>query len=73
MNERRKGQHSAVHRLAQCYADIELAINDIEGLNDCERRHRALCFMREVRDVIRHVIDTDLGPKLVEDHHVKAS
>jgi hypothetical protein len=67
MNERRQGQHRAVHRLAQVYADLVIAVNEIEGLNDCERRHRALCLTREARDVVKYVVDADLGPKLIRE------
>jgi hypothetical protein len=71
MNERRQGTHKAVHRLAQVYADIVIAINEVEGLNlaDCnqdERKHRALCILKSDRDIIQHVVDTDLGLKLIE-------
>ena len=70
MSERRQGNHKAVHKLAQVYADLVIAIGEIEGLpadyqfND--RKHRALCLIRNSRDVIQHVVDTDLGLKLAE-------
>jgi hypothetical protein len=68
MKERRQGTHKAVHRLAQVYADLVIAGNEVEGLNDCERRHRALCLIHEARDVVQHVVDTDLGLKLIKEN-----
>lgn len=67
MQERRRGQHKAVHRLAQVYADLILAEREVEGLQaDQDRRHRALCFIREAAQVVQHVVDTDLGPQLTK-------
>lgn len=65
--ERRKGQHSAVHRLAQVYADLILAEKEVKKLEDSDTRHRALCFIRESHAVVKHVIDTDLGPSLITE------
>lgn len=67
MIERRMGQHKAVHRLAQVYADLVVAVNEVEGLNDCDRRHRALCLLKDARDTVQHVVDTDLGPRLIKE------
>ena len=68
MIERRQGTHKAVHRLAQVYADLVICIGEIEGIevsNQFEdRKHRALCLARESREIIQHVVDTDLGLKL---------
>lgn len=65
--ERRQGQHNAVHRLSQVYADLVLAEKELVYFEDSERKHRCLCFIRDAYGVVKHVIDTDLGPKLVED------
>ena len=32
-----------------------------------ERRFRALCLIREASSVIKHVVDTDLGPNLIKE------
>jgi hypothetical protein len=71
MKERREGNHRAVHRLSQCYADVVISINEIEGIyvdgTQSERKHRALCLLREIKATLQRVVDTDLGLKLVED------
>lgn len=71
MQERRQGTHKAVHRLAQVYADVIIAISEVEGIGVDyqfqDRKHRSLCLLREVRDVVRHVVDTDLGLKLIKE------
>ena len=70
MEERRKGTHKAVHRLAQVYADLVLAEKELDGIvvmeNQAERKLRTRHFLRESISVIQHVVDTDLGLKLIE-------
>lgn len=67
MNERRQGQHKAVHRLAQVYADLVLAEKEIAGLDGCdaERKHRVRCFINEAIMQIGYVVDKDLGLQLI--------
>lgn len=60
--------HSAVHKLSQVYADLMLAEQEVNGLDaDVERKHRALCFIREAAAVVQKVVDTDLGKRLTEE------
>lgn len=70
MEERRKGTHKAVHRLAQVYADLVLAEKELDGLivmdTQVERKLRTRHFLRESINVVQHVVDTDLGLKLIE-------
>ena len=78
IEERRKANHSAVHRLSQVFADLTLAEKEVGKLNlpeyvgQHERdvyydiRHKAIAFIKESIHVIEHVIDTDLGPRLIE-------
>lgn len=70
MSERRQGTHKAVHKLAQVYADLVIAIGEVEGLpadfQYQDRKHRALCILKADRDVIQMVVDKDLGLKLAE-------
>lgn len=66
MNERRQGQHSAVKNLVKVYSDLQFAEAEVAGLEDTERRHRSLCFIRASIVAIRHIVDENLGPRLIK-------
>lgn len=71
MTERRQGQHKAVHKLSQVYANLLLAEKEVKGLEGTEeRKHRALCFIREASEIVRRVVDNDLGMRLIEKETV---
>jgi hypothetical protein len=66
MNERRKGQHSAVHRLTQTRIDLALAWKDVEEHTTGEGKERAAWLIAQSLTVIKDIIDTDLGPKIIK-------
>jgi len=62
--ERRKA-HRNVHRLAQAFADLTSAEKEVSGYEDTERRFRTLCLIRDALNIIRNVVDNDIGKTLM--------
>ena len=68
VQERRKGQHSAVHRLTQTHLDLAQAWRYVNELDEkCGKKDNALAYLGEAMKVIKNVIDEDLGPKLIKE------
>jgi hypothetical protein len=59
--------HEKTHKLAQAFADLELAINEVDGFVECDRKQRALCFIREAHGIIKHIVDSDMVKPLIND------
>ena len=59
--------HRAVHKLSQVFADLTFAEQEILGFEESERRHRALCFVRSSLNMVRNVVDNDIGKKLTNE------